>query len=83
MDDAADAAGDDPIVALEKRFRSRIVALKRQLEDRERRATNAKYVNEANEALHECRYALKFTYVYAFYLPQAHPSRTFANLLRD
>ncbi len=51
MDDAADAAGDDPIVALEKRFRSRIVALKRQLEDRERRATNAKYVNEANEAL--------------------------------
>ena len=47
MDDAADAAGDDPIVALEKRFRSRIVALKRQLEDRERRATNAKWREEA------------------------------------
>ena len=28
------------------------------------------YLNEANEALHECRYALKFTYVFAFYLPQ-------------
>lgn len=28
------------------------------------------YLNEANEALHDCRYALKFTYVYAFYLPQ-------------
>ena len=26
------------------------------------------YLNEANEALHECRYALKFTYVFAFYL---------------
>ena len=29
------------------------------------------YLNEANDALHDCRYALKFTYVYAFYLPQA------------
>lgn len=28
------------------------------------------YLKEANEALHECRYALKFTYVYAFYLPE-------------
>jgi len=28
------------------------------------------YLSDANEALHECRYALKFTYVYAFYLPQ-------------
>jgi len=28
------------------------------------------YLNEANEALHECRYALKYTYVFAFYLPQ-------------
>merc|ERR1719399_9206 len=27
------------------------------------------YLNEANEALYECRYALKFTYVFAFYLP--------------
>ena len=27
------------------------------------------YLNEANEALHECRYALQYTYVYAFYLP--------------
>ena len=27
------------------------------------------YLNEANEALHECRYALQFTYVFAFYLP--------------
>jgi len=26
------------------------------------------YLNEANEALHDCRYALQFTYVYAFYL---------------
>ena len=26
------------------------------------------YLNEANEALYECRYALKFTYVFAFYL---------------
>ena len=30
--------------------------------------TNAR-TNEANEALYECRYALKFTYVFAFYLP--------------
>jgi ariadne-1 len=28
------------------------------------------YLNEANEALHECRYTLKFTYVFAFYLPE-------------
>jgi len=28
------------------------------------------YLNEANEALYECRYALKYTYVYAFYLPK-------------
>ena len=28
------------------------------------------YLNEANEALHECRYALKFTYVFAFYLSE-------------
>jgi hypothetical protein len=28
------------------------------------------YLNEANEALYECRYALKFTYVFAFYLPK-------------
>ena len=27
------------------------------------------YLNEANEALYECRYALKYTYVFAFYLP--------------
>ena len=27
-------------------------------------------MTEANQALHECRYALKFTYVYAFYLPE-------------
>ena len=26
---------------------------------------------QANEALHECRYALQYTYVYAFYLPSA------------
>jgi len=28
------------------------------------------YLNEANEALYECRYALQYTYVYAFYLPK-------------
>ena len=31
---------------------------------------DCQYLNEANEALYECRYALKFTYVFAFYLPQ-------------
>jgi len=30
---------------------------------------DCQYLNEANEALHNCRYTLKFTYVYAFYLP--------------
>jgi len=29
---------------------------------------DCQYLVEANEALHECRYALRFTYVYAFYL---------------
>jgi len=28
------------------------------------------YLIEANDALYECRYALQYTYVYAFYLPQ-------------
>ena len=28
------------------------------------------YLNDANEALFECRYSLKFTYVFAFYLPR-------------
>jgi hypothetical protein len=28
------------------------------------------YLNDANAALYECRYALQFTYVYAFYLPK-------------
>ena len=36
---------------------------------------SCQYLNEANEALHECRYALKFTYVYAFYLPEKHNFR--------
>ena len=31
---------------------------------------DCQYLNEANEALYECRYALKFTYVFAFYLPK-------------
>ena len=31
---------------------------------------DCEYLNEANAALHECRYALKFTYVFAFYLPK-------------
>ena len=31
---------------------------------------DCQYLNEANQALHECRYALKFTYVFAFYLPK-------------
>jgi len=31
---------------------------------------DCQYLNEANEALHNCRYTLKFTYVYAFYLPR-------------
>jgi len=30
------------------------------------------YLNDANEALFQCRYALKFTYVFAFYLDQGH-----------
>ncbi len=29
------------------------------------------YLNEANEALYDCRYALQYTYVYAFYLPES------------
>tara|TARA_B100000767_G_scaffold211344_1_gene198495 strand:- start:315 stop:1001 length:687 start_codon:yes stop_codon:yes gene_type:complete len=29
---------------------------------------DCQYLVEANEALHECRYALRYTYVYAFYL---------------
>lgn len=33
------------------------------------------FLTEANEALHKCRYALKFTYVYAFYLPEEHTYR--------
>jgi len=36
---------------------------------------DCQYLFEANEALHECRYALKFTYVYAFYLPEKHNFR--------
>ncbi|KAL1527401.1 hypothetical protein AB1Y20_016069 [Prymnesium parvum] len=36
---------------------------------------DCRFLNEANEALHECRYALKFTYVYAFYLPEKHNFR--------
>jgi len=36
---------------------------------------DCQYLTEANEALHECRYALKFTYVYAFYLPEKHNFR--------
>jgi len=28
------------------------------------------YLNEANDALYECRYALQYTYVYAYYLPE-------------
>merc|ERR1719198_599517 len=36
---------------------------------------DCQYLTEANEALHECRYALKFTYVYAFYLPERHNYR--------
>ena len=31
---------------------------------------DCQYLVEANEALHDCRYALKFTYVFAFYLPR-------------
>jgi len=29
------------------------------------------YLNEANDALYECRCALQYTYVYAYYLPEA------------
>lgn len=29
---------------------------------------DCQYLVEANEALHECRYSLRYTYVYAFYL---------------
>ena len=29
---------------------------------------DCQYLNEANDALHNCRYALKYTYVYAYYL---------------
>lgn len=36
---------------------------------------DCQFLNEANKALHECRYALKFTYVYAFYLPEKHNFR--------
>jgi len=32
---------------------------------------DCQYLNEANEALYECRYALQYTYVYAFYLPES------------
>ena len=32
---------------------------------------DCQYLMEANEALHKCRYALQFTYVFAFYLPQS------------
>jgi len=32
---------------------------------------DCQYLVEANEALHECRYALRYTYVYAFYLDKA------------
>jgi len=31
---------------------------------------DCQYLNEANEALYECRYALQYTYVYAYYLPK-------------
>ena len=31
---------------------------------------DCQYLNEANEALYNCRYTLKFTYVFAFYLPR-------------
>ena len=31
---------------------------------------DCQYLNEANEALYQCRYKLKFTYVFAFYLPR-------------
>merc|ERR1719473_1943867 len=31
---------------------------------------DCQYLVEANEALRDCRYALKFTYVFAFYLPR-------------
>lgn len=30
---------------------------------------DCQYLNDANEALYECRYALQYTYVYAYYLP--------------
>jgi len=33
------------------------------------------YLNEANEALHQCRFVLQYTYVFAFYLPQKHNFR--------
>jgi len=36
---------------------------------------DCQYLTDANKALHECRYALKFTYVYAFYLPEKHNFR--------
>jgi ariadne-1 len=32
---------------------------------------DCQYLVEANEALHECRYALRYTYVYAFYLEKS------------
>eukprot|EP00964_Phaeocystis_antarctica_P112931 scaffold77049_cov100-Phaeocystis_antarctica.AAC.2 len=32
---------------------------------------DCQYLVEANEALHECRYALRYTYVYAFYLDKS------------
>ena len=36
---------------------------------------DCQYLSEANEALHNCRYTLKFTYVYAFYLPREETHR--------
>eukprot|EP00965_Chrysotila_dentata_P102928 3397810-Pleurochrysis_carterae.AAC.5 len=36
---------------------------------------DCQYLNDANEALYECRYALQYTYVYAFYLPKKQTHR--------
>jgi len=55
------------------------VKMENKVKEMESLGTNTwmdcQYLNEANEALHECRYALKFTYVYAFYLPEKHNFR--------
>eukprot|EP01114_Cavostelium_apophysatum_P022118 TRINITY_DN789_c0_g1_i3.p1 TRINITY_DN789_c0_g1~~TRINITY_DN789_c0_g1_i3.p1 ORF type:complete len:582 (-),score=159.50 TRINITY_DN789_c0_g1_i3:140-1885(-) len=68
---------------LEKQFRDKAAVKMGELQKEATTSSEVQYILEGTEALLECRNVLKFTYVFAYYLPETGPKKELFEYLQE